>query len=421
MQKQYKIATGANLGNTGGSLMNAGIDTNNYVFTGSISNIFNDPKTKMNLVYSFFGNNNNERDEGFNDFIDNNPEYNQFLDSHRGEDGSIVGLPQEKRWHKLYEVAEKTFGAKFQTYMDNVKNQIHQEYAPMFEQLESLYENAKNEQVKPQPIQAKNGKADFGERPLLLHNIPLANKESLEARNDLGIIASEWFGKMESYGECRFCASFYKGKGNILDLEEHEKQKEQEKEVDGKVLIKLHTGGEKKKHPKMTYIIDPQTPAIEKLAKMDLWRYARNKESGNMDIYSQDEKQFLSKLYDWSAPKQDGETPQRLLGIAGNADGIAKDKPYWVAIPSGMPLKNVIALQVSDVDHSPELMQLVQQASEMHQVPIIDMAGKVIMGEQFLDKSNNQETDDELFKGMNIKGYGGYGGNTYPKEEIKEM
>jgi hypothetical protein len=394
MTKEYKISAGANLGNTKGTLMYAEIDTKNYVYSGSIAKIFEDPKIKFSLVYSYFGANGSERDKGFNSFIDRNEEWNKWLDANKDKD-----VPSEISWKKMFEVCKNTYGNDFDNYVKNTVDKIKQEYSPMFNTLETMYNAAQNEKETPQKIVSGNGTADFGQRPLLLHNIPLADKEGLQARHDLGIIASEWFGKTESYGECRFCASFTKQRGMQFHTKEEQEQKEAERKNDPRVID--FNENENKKTPMLTYIIDPQTPAVSELVKMDLWQYIRNKENNNTAQYTDSEQCFLSQLQEWSDYKRGTNTAIDMIYLSGNAGIIARDRPDWAAVPAGIPSKNVIALQVKDIEDEPKMQKLIKEAAELYAVPVIDTAGKILYGEKFTEQSVNNEcvnneTESEL-------------------------
>ena len=310
------------------------------------------------------------------------------------------------------EITEKAGG--------NEIEQLKQQYAPMFEKIEELYNNALNEKDVPKKLHANNGVANFGDRKLLTHSAPLINEEDLQSKKTYGILASEWFGKSESGGEARFCASFHKEHGpTINETEEQTARRRHNSET--KAVYEIATGTyttkkiQQRDNPTIDYIFDPNTPAVRRLLKLDFFKYARimgskKYKSSTNDFenfgrdreqllklsetnletaYSAEEAELLSQILDWST---EGESlPKQLLGITGHVEGKILDETTWSAIPGGMPSKNVIALRISEYSmENPKTRALIEKATEMWKVPVIDQTGKVLFGEKFLEQSTEK-------------------------------
>ena len=305
---------------------------------------------------------------------------------------------------------------------ENEIEQLKQQYAPMFEKIEELYNNALNEKDVPKKLSAHNGIANFGDRKLLTHSAPLIGEEDLQSKKTYGILASEWFGKSESGGEARFCASFHKEHGATIN-ETDEQTAKRRHNSENKAIYE--NGGyttkkiKQRDNPTIDYIFDPNTTAVRRLLKLDFFKYARimgskkykshtnNFENFGKDreqllklsetdldaAYSAEDSKFLSQLLEWST---EGESlPKQLLGITGHVEAKILDETTWSAIPGGMPSKNVIALRISEYSmENPKARDLIEKATEIWKVPVIDQTGKVLFGEKFLEQSTKESVSD---------------------------
>lgn len=311
--KKYYIARGNNLGSTERS--------SKFEYQGELLSIFEkDPSIRGLIATSVMGYCVNEQ-------------FNQWLE--QNEEASLSEIQQ----------AKYDFATPKQKAMINQKTkEAKRRYQPLFENIENIYRIIK-EDIGITPAKIENDKIKLSEEEYLIHNIPISGKiEDLESRHDLGFLPSEWFGKLESYSECRLCTSFFKAN----------KEKISEKIPAGKSLA---------------FIIDTTSPVFQQLLHLDLAEYCRALAQNDLSQYSDKDQKLLTELKELSE-SSNGENEYGFG--AGGSTKIALNHPDWAWIPGGVPSQYVVGIVANNIEKGSEDEKFALKAGEIFGVPVVD-------------------------------------------------
>lgn len=346
------------MGNKNSSLMDTG-NVHEHYYLGALMGVF-DGDTALRIAA--------KRNTDFDKVLEASQEYQEWWAGLLKSDED-PGFEEMQRKHD--EFVKGQFDEEIAGLLENTK----QKYSKMFKKMEELFSNASiNGQAKK--LEIKDGVIDFDGRTFLLHNIPIdSDEEALQSRKDLGLIATEWFGKLEKFSESRFCTSFIKSNSG--------------------------TNGKPIKHGKsITFVVDTSSPEIRKLLHLDFFEYMRNKSQGKLEKYSQEDLEILGQLEEWS--DHDATTDPILKQLNGNGGAsrrVAEANPTWAAIPAGIPSKYIVAVRINGLEdkvckeddfffeseakvkvfkNKEEQEKLAACVGEIFQVPVINPECKVV-------------------------------------------
>lgn len=167
--------------------------------------------------------------------------------------------------------------------------------------------------------------------PGMLNHRCSSDFENLESLSTHGILASEWFGVLESEGEGRFCAFVsriknddYPYKGDLAE-DNHSR---------------LNIGGD------VLLFFDDQNPVMKELLHLDYFEYEyikSNDPSKLAELYTSEEIEVFDKLIEPISP----------AGIDMRSDYDSKFN-YWSAIVGGIPSSLVNGICIKRNDFSDE-------------------------------------------------------------------
>lgn len=341
MNKRY-IGQGNNLGNKNSSL-NEEERTDLYYDSDIISIIDRDWTIKLAIVRSL----------GLEPHLQKNPQYIEWCNSAEADDASAKDFFEKRLEYS---------NGQYDDLINSAINELKSKYASMFSTIDNLYQQANNN-GNPNKLDIVEGYADLGQKVFLEHRIPLPEtRESLDNRRELGIIASEWFGAFEKFGECRFCSSFTGFVGN-QDLSASQ--------------------GEKS----ISFIIDTQSEELQKLLHLDYFRFQRCRKEGDLSAYTEYEIDFLTQLDEWSNHNNASDSTLQQLNGKGGED-VAFEHPNWIAVPGGVPSKYITGIMLHGIGPQ-ELSVELKDALKQFDCPILDESYSVIYA------PNNQNIKDE--------------------------
>ena len=334
--ENYTLKRGMNLGS--GSILNDGFNES-MQYNGTMKNLSND----IDLLWEGL------RSTNYLEIIQNNTYYQEWLDYCEEND---IETSRQDTFNKIMEVVDDNTRKQVNQYVANKISLIEKPLS----HIENLFEECSNN-GKPSPINVSSNKANLDERVLLLHNIPgVKNADELNSRKELGLIASEWFGKLESRQEDRFCCSFVKSLG---------------------VQPKDNTDQDKQ----LTFIVDTEVQELRKLLHLDLFQYSRKKRAGDLSSYTEEEQKNIEALLEWSP----------------TAGYVAEKNPTWSAIPGGIPSKYIIGIIAQG--YNPETdAELLKQIGDKFNVPVMDPSLNILYKNQNQeqDKEENNQTEDAV-------------------------
>lgn len=152
--------------------------------------------------------------------------------------------------------------------------------------------------------------------------------ETLQEISNHGILASEWFGELESEGEGRFCTFVSRMKGDDYpyfgDLAEDDKSR-------------LNIG------KNVLLFFDEENPLMKYLLHLDYFEFEHQKKinPNYSSLYSSDELEILEELVEPLSPA--GKDMRTSYDFKTN---------YWSAIPGGIPSKLVNGICVKNNNYS---------------------------------------------------------------------
>ena len=159
--------------------------------------------------------------------------------------------------------------------------------------------------------------------------------ESLQGISNHGILASEWFGELESEREGCFCTFVSRMKGSeypyIGDLAEDDKSR-------------LNIG------ENVILFFDENNPLMQYLLHLDYFEFEHQKQN-NPDyasLYTSDELKILEELIEPLSPA--GKDMRKPYNFKTN---------YWSAIPGGIPAKLVNGICVKNNNYSDEELDVI--------------------------------------------------------------
>ena len=203
-----------------------------------------------------------------------------------------------------------------------------------------------------------------------MHTLPLTgiddvDIEGIESRKELGIISSEWFGRLEKFGECRFCSSFTKSKGlSFISKEDGNVEKTESLIFD-----------EPRLKNSITLIIDADSVELQQLLRLDYFEFLRNKEKDNLSFYTENELEILNSLYEWNNSRESSDgVLSNLNGSSGSGQIAARMNLNWSAIPGGIYSSFVIGILSNTLESNP----IAKKAGEIFSVPVINKYGELI-------------------------------------------
>lgn len=185
--------------------------------------------------------------------------------------------------------------------------------------IEKMYESAKNKtnEIPVKPMKIKDGLVDI--RGGLLHHRCTSQIEGLEGIAQRGVLASEWFGFVESEREAILCA--------FLSRWNTEEQERKFKIV-GSNSNKQKLGGIDRNS--VILFFDESHPAMKSLVHMDYFEYEKVKaiDSEKLSEYTPEQKEVLDFI---EANSRDSAKKFHL--------DETDSKINWLAIPGGIPSK----------------------------------------------------------------------------------
>ena len=199
-----------------------------------------------------------------------------------------------------------------------------------------------NSNVNMMPIE--DGKVVI--KPMMVNHRCRGDIDIVSEISKRGLLASEWFGVLESEGEGRFCTFLDRIKPDSYVYAKDENFRRLNDREQGLVLF-----------------FDQDNPVMKKLLDLDFFEYQIIKEKTPeklKELYSEDEIKLLDVIHDFSKASFDFH--------------YSSDRPYyyWSAIPGGIPslLINGICIKLDNYD------------------------------DEYLDKLNNLFPNAVLFDGM---------------------
>ena len=318
-------------------------------------------------------NNKNYKIAKGNNFANENSAY---LNTENTDDFYYQNNPAYQKWwneldeknldptaNEVFQKQIECLDSSYIEYANSLLQQTKDKYTPFFNTLEQLYSNSLN--GKPKPLDIQGDTATAKNRMLLLHNIPCNSYEDLQSRKDLGVIASEWFGKLEQCSEGRFCSFFIKKQG--LNEKEPEQETQQFSETQPSKML--------------TLIIDAEAPELQEFMRLDYFQYLRNEQAGTLDNYTPDELAILQQLDQWTNhDKTDDAVLSRLNGSSSSSIKAATNNPNWVAVPAGVAPNYIIGVMAHNFNKTKEDMEYLKNVSKIFGVPVIDEQSKILQG-----------------------------------------
>lgn len=241
----------------------------------------------------------------------------------------------------------------------------------IIKKLEILYLHIENE-VRTQKINPmiidENGKVVIKEYAV---NHRCSNSiESLRTISNYGILASEWFGKLESEREGCFCTFVSRMKGKNYpyhgDLSEDDRSR-------------LNIG------KNVILFFDDNNPLMKYLLHLDYFEFEYQKQinSNYRSLYTSDELELLEELIEPLSPS--GKDMRKSYDFKTN---------YWSAIPGGIPSKLINGVCIKNNDYSEE--QLDEISSLFSNAVIFDSSKKILRYPSISSQHTNEVKNSKL-------------------------
>ena len=214
-----------------------------------------------------------------------------------------------------------------------------QEVVKKLEQLYlNLQEESKKTEVKPFP--QKDGKVEI--LPGMLNHRCSKSLECLRTLAQYGILASEWFGQIESEREGVFCA--------FVDRIHEEEQGDERRQSRASSLNRQRL---KSARSDILLFLDDTNPVMQQLLHLDYFEYEKVKQETPeklSELYSPEEREILDTIIEPFSP--------------GGKTYHTKDfLPYcdWSAIPGGIPATLVNGICTKNKIYEKEYLDEVSQ------------------------------------------------------------
>lgn len=186
--------------------------------------------------------------------------------------------------------------------------------------------------------------------------------ESLQEISNHGLLASEWFGELESEREGCFCTFVSRMKGSdypyLGDLAEDDKSR-------------LNIGNN------VILFFDEKNPLMQYLLHLDYFEFEhQKKENPNYDsLYNPDELEILEELIEPLSPA--GKDMRKSYVFKTN---------YWSAIPGGIPSKLVNGICVKNNNYSESELDLI---SSLFPEAVIFDSNKQVLRYSYINQSKD--------------------------------
>ncbi len=208
------------------------------------------------------------------------------------------------------------------------------------EQYLNAYKECKN--IKINHMDKSEGKVNI--QPGMINHMCSSNIDSLKSISKRGILASEWFGQLESEFEGIFCA--------FVD------RIHEEDSVNGRIE-NMKTMMGKEDNSCVTLFFDSENPVMKKLIHLDYFEYEKNKQQKPeklVDMYTEKEINVFDNIIE----------PHSKSGARFHTRGRIPECD-WSAIPGGIPPQLVNGICIGrgkyDKEYIEEISQLFPDAT----------------------------------------------------------
>ena len=228
----------------------------------------------------------------------------------------------------------------------------------------SIEENLKTQTINPMDVD------NDGNVIIPMHAINHRCSNSLESLKEIskhGLLASEWFGVLESENEGCFCTFVSRMKGDSYphhgDLAEDDRSR-------------LNIGAN------VILFFDDKNPLMQYLVHLDYFEFEHQKQKNPnyISLYTSDELKILEELIEPLSPA--GRDMRKSYDSKTN---------YWSAIPGGIPAKLINGICVKNNNYSEDELD---EISTMFPNAIIFDSSKKILRYPFISQ---KKTDDSGF------------------------
>lgn len=254
-------------------------------------------------------------------------------------------------------------------------NDERQEVVKKLEQLYLKYqEDSKETDIRPFP--QKDGKVEI--LPGMINHRCSNSLESLRTLSQYGILASEWFGQIESEREGVFCS--------FIDRIHAEDNSDKRKQDRARILNLQRL---KSMSNDIVLFFDNTNPIMEQLLNLDYFEYEKAKQrmpEKLTEIYTSDEIELFEKIIEPFSPGGRNYHTKEML-------------PYcdWSAIPGGIPsiLVNGICTKTKSYDN-----EYIEEVSKLFpNATIFNSELEIIYAPK--KKKSTQEFGEETLKEQN--------------------
>ena len=362
MEKTVYLSDGINNGGVNEGMSIEKFDRTKYYFSPNLGDIF---KRDLSYIFTMILNHHPDKTKK----ISKNKEYDEWCKKVRDPKTEIVDSHQAlDKWYEL-------LGPEAKSQTEESIEKLKQGPIKYIQDLttNSFSEGIISKEKNLCSLKIENGKAVL-DGEYLLHNMPIAEDvREYSGRKELGILATEWFGKFESREEGRFCSFFF----NRKDIQPK------------------HRAGQE----------FANNPTVKKLKENDFFEYVRNK----------DDSEYLAKL-----SEEQVKMFRFIESFSRKGKTAANENPDWVAIPGGVPPQFVVGIMVPDTIYAPKTqtsvdkiteafasalgkpvpnrnitpekaMDMAKQVAELWGVPLIDTQLKVLYNPNEKLQNNTQE------------------------------
>lgn len=338
--KEYKLAAGLNVG-----MQNAGSQEDNIkglIYSNNILDFFHkNIQNHFDFLRMKFPNEFNA--------ATSSPKYHSFMMQYNDEDGYYIPFTPDMRKEQLDYILG-IMGDKYQKELDGYIKRLKSRWQESAKFMIESMKKAESGNCENKPIEIKDGKGVL-KGDFLVHNIRFnKNIEDYESRKDLGIIASEWFGKEEDRHEGFMCSFFTK-------TDEIKESKDSFMEEDD---IGFPIPAE---HPNFSFILDASNPDLRKLMENDYFEYEREKNNP----------EFIKNL-----SEEQIELFENIEACSPKGHDAATTNTDWVAIPGGVPSKFIVGIIAGNLSPDSPDLPMVKEIAEVFNVPMFNSALEVV-------------------------------------------
>ena len=235
----------------------------------------------------------------------------------------------------------------------------------IIKKLELLYSSI-GEQLKDQIIDPMDIEDGFVVIPQNALNHKCSNSlESLKEISNLGLLASEWFGKLESEKEGRFCVFLSRMKGENYpyrgDLAEDDNSR-------------LNVGAN------VILFFDVTNPLMKYLLHLDYFEFEHQKQTNPnySSLYTSNELEILEELIEPLSPA--GKDMRKPYDFKTN---------YWSAIPGGIPSELINGICIKNNNYSDDELD---EISALFPNAVVFDSSKKVLKNPLISRQNKDET-----------------------------